>query len=321
MTSLGNPFQGVITITGKNFFPKSHLNTSFNSVKPFPIIPSLQVLVQFFWCPSRHWKVLQGFPGGFSSLDFCWSGSASRSDLWSPNLIPSNSFAPTDPGATLWDPSSSSVPRKRRNQHRMLLRSPGLVSRPGRTLRVRRWWWVSKGWGRPGIGSLRWDREIRERGLSGVWTLWPSCSRWDVGRVSWSGRGRRGMGSRIGQGLWWAPGWRPGKASRGGFGIPRRRVSCGSCWITRSCRKWVGKGGLGAGLRGSHVSHSGRRSRERSRRQRSVGTGAGWKGRSWAVGQREGLRSRWEWFWWICGNVRRRRNRRLRVPGALLGSL
>lgn len=52
-----------------------------------------------------------------------------------------------------------------------------------------------------------------------------------------------------------------------------------------------------------------------------MSSGAGRKGRSWAVGQREGLRSRREGFWWICGNVRRRRNRRLRVPGALLGSL
>lgn len=90
MTSLGNPFQGLTTITRKNFFPKSHLNPPFDRVKPFPVIPSLQVFVQvhvqFFWRPSRHWKLLQGFPGGFSSPDFCWSGSASRSDLQSHDL-------------------------------------------------------------------------------------------------------------------------------------------------------------------------------------------------------------------------------------------
>lgn len=172
----------------------------------------------------------------------------------------------------------------------MLLKSPGLVSRPGRTLRVRRWG-VSKGWGRPRIGSLRWDREIRERGLSGVRTLWSPWSRWDVGRISWSGRGSRGLGSRIGQGLWWAPGWRPGKASRGGFGIPWCRVSSGSRWISGSWSKRVGKGRLGAGLGGSHVSHSDRGSRERGGRKRSVGSGARRKGRSRAVGQRKGRRS------------------------------
>lgn len=202
----------------------------------------------------------------------------------------------------------------------MLPRSPGLVSRPGRTLRVRRWG-VSKGWGRPGIGSLRWDWEIRERGLSGVRTLRSPWSRWDVGRISRSGRGRRGLGSRIGQGLWWAPGWRPGKASRGGFGIPRSRVSSGSCRISGSWSKRVGKGGLGAGLGGSHVSHGDWGSRERGGGKRSMGSGAGRKGWSWAVGQREGRRSRREGLWWIHGNVRRRRKRRLRVPGALLGSL
>lgn len=202
----------------------------------------------------------------------------------------------------------------------MLPRSPGLVSRPGRTLRVRRWG-VSKGWGRPGIRSLRWDREIRERGLSGVRTLGSPWSRWDVGRVSRSGRGRRGLGSRIGQGLCWAPGWRPGKASRGGSGIAWRRVSSRSRWISGSWSERIGKGGLGAGLGGSHVSHGARGSRERGRRKRSVGSGAGRKGWSRAVGQRESRRSRWEGLWWIRGNVRRRRTRRLRVPGALLGSL
>lgn len=130
------------------------------------------------------------------------------------------------------------------------------------------------------------------------------------------------MGSRIGRGLRRGAGWRPGKASRGGFGIPRRRVGSGSRRISGSWRKRVGKGGLGAGLRGSHMSHSDRRSRERGGRQRSVGSGAGRKGRSRAVGQRQGRRSRWKGFCWIRGNVRRRRRkRRLRVPAALLGPL
>lgn len=55
-----------------------------------------------------------------------------------------------------------------------------------------------------------------------------------------------------------------------------------------------------------------------------MGSGAGRKGWSRAVGQREGWRSRWEGLWWIRGNVRRRRRRRTRglsVPDALLGSL
>lgn len=131
------------------------------------------------------------------------------------------------------------------------------------------------------------------------------------------------MGSRIGRGLRRGAGWRPGKASRGGFGIPRCRVGSGSRRISGSWRKRVGKGGLGAGLGGSHMSHGDRRSRERGGRQRSVGSGAGRKSRSRAVGQRQGRRSRWKGFCWIRGNVRRRRrrNRRLRVPAALLGPL
>lgn len=72
------------------------------------------------------------------------------------------------------------------------------------------------------------------------------------------------------------------------------------------------------------MSHSDRRPWERGRRKSSLGSGAGREGGSRAVGQRESSRSRWERVWCICRKVRRRRTRRertLRVPGVLLGSL
>ena len=45
-TSLGNLFQCLTTLTVKNFFLTSSLNLPFSSLKPFPLVLSLPVLIK-----------------------------------------------------------------------------------------------------------------------------------------------------------------------------------------------------------------------------------------------------------------------------------
>jgi len=68
--SLGNPGQGLTTLTVKNFFLTSNLNLTSFSLKPLPLVLSLLVKSPspaVLQAPSGTGRPQSGLPGGFSS--------------------------------------------------------------------------------------------------------------------------------------------------------------------------------------------------------------------------------------------------------------
>lgn len=91
----------------------------------------------------------------------------------------------------------------------------------------------------------------------------------------------------------WAPGWRPGvgwckRGAWGRLGEARCGVSSLQGWVRGTRRRLVGKGWLGAGLRGSNVSCGEWGTCKRSRWESTVHCGARRHGWGRAVGQRKG---------------------------------
>lgn len=211
---------------------------------------------------------------------------------------------------------------RRREQQSTLPVIPSLVARPRGALRV---WWRGVPKGRPRrIGRLWGDRETGKGRLGWVGTLRPPCPGGCIGRVAGSGRRSGGQRARKGGGVWRAPGRRPGVGwprgggSRGRPGVARHGAGSLHGRVS-GIRRLAGKHRLGAGLRGSNVSHGDRGASERSRRESSVGCGADRHARGQAVGQREGRCPRGDRLrlWRVCRGVRRQLLL-LRVPAGLL---
>lgn len=169
--------------------------------------------------------------------------------------------------------------------------SARLVAGPSGALRV---WRRGVPKGRPrGIGRLWGDWETGKGRLGRVGALRPPCPGGCIGRVAGSGRRSGGQRARKGGGVRRAPGRRPGvgwgrgRGSRGRPGVARHGAGTLSGRVA-GIRRRAGKHGVGAGLRGTHVSHGDRSASERSRWESSVGCGADRHAWGRAVGQREG---------------------------------
>ena len=139
--SVGNLGQGLTTLTGKNFFPISHLNLPSVSLEPFPLVLSLHLLVK-----SPSLSFLSTLPGTGSCSKvtpeewryFCGGAPALGSEMVKRSVqqCPARAGPPVTVGAR-WRGGSS------RLGHRASLLGSGDGRSSERAVRQRRWFFAN----------------------------------------------------------------------------------------------------------------------------------------------------------------------------------